>query len=869
METRLRSRNKKTEEAAPLLPIVDEEAKGKGPAVAMKPGSSTPFTLKEEMPFVYYFYPTTWILYLIDFTCWIVTFGWLQMLMHAMKGKVSSPASASVVEVAHEVAKDGTVTVKYLTTFDKEAVRQRYAGKPLDTTPFPGCATAYDLMERAFKEYAEKEAVGTRTYVGDQKKGKIVKKVFTDTKWKTYAEFGERCHQFGAGLRNLGQVPFHGDASAFEAADKVPNTVLLYEDTSEGWSTAAVGSFTQSLVVATSYATLGIEAVALAINQTSCTVVVCNYKKAALVCRLKSKCPSLKTVIYTTLYATPEEIAKGHPEADVPGVKLLSQEEVITLGKEKPVAVTRPHADDIAVLMYTSGSTGTPKGVMLSHGNITATVQGINDVCPNLVHGEETYLAYLPAAHILELTAEMMFMSIGSRIGYADPRSISSKGAMRKNPDGELCGEKPEHIAAGFLYPPGAIQEFKPTVMAAVPKIWDTLKKGAEEAIAKKSTVVKYLLQVAYSVRSRSLKMGTDCPVFALLFKTFKSMLGGRLKFVLSGGGPISSGTQTFVRTCMCQTFVQGYGLTETNAASCIQLMDDYRDGVVGPPLSTTEIALADCYEPNPEGDRHNLADVSTPPQKMAACVEDSTKAPYLGSDRTHRAKTSGGIISTGCLGRGEVWIRGPTVSKGYYKMPDKTKESYIPSENGTWFRTGDIAMFTADGVIKIVDRLKNLVKLIHGEYIAIENMEKEFAKCPYISDVAGGIMAYGDGTMGKPVALVQVDIHKIKTLAEQLGITTSKSSTEEEDWELCQNSSINTAVLGALKAAGKSGLLSPVETLCAVVLLPGTGSDSMLTKFSPWTPDNKGLTASNKLNRKDIVEALEGVMEELKTKGR
>ena len=128
---------------------------------------------------------------------------------------------------------------------------------------------------------------------------------------------------------------------------------------------------------------------------------------------------------------------------------------------------------------------------------------------------------------------------------------------------------------------------------------------------------------------------------------------------------------------------------------------------------------------------------------------------------------------------------------------------------------------------------------------------------------------ACGDGSLNKPIALVQVDMKKIKTLAEQLGISTKKASTEQEDWDLCQDPAVNKAVLDALRTAGKSGQLSPIEMVHAVGLLPGTGSEDELTKFSPWTPFNKGLTASNKLNRKDIIEALEELMEALKAKVR
>ena len=89
------------------------------------------------------------------------------------------------------------------------------------------------------------------------------------------------------------------------------------------------------------------------------------------------------------------------------------------------------------------------------------------------------YLAYLPAAHILEFAVETGMLVFGAAVGYSDPKTISSKGAVRRMPDGTLNDQ-----ATGFgKKPPGGIQEFAPTVMAAVPKIWDILKKGAEDAV--------------------------------------------------------------------------------------------------------------------------------------------------------------------------------------------------------------------------------------------------------------------------------------------------------------------------------------------------------------------------------------------------
>jgi long-subunit acyl-CoA synthetase (AMP-forming) len=170
-------------------------------------------------------------------------------------------------------------------------------------------------------------------------------------------------------------------------------------------------------------------------------------------------------------------------------------------------------------------------------------------------------------------------------------------------------------------------------------------------------------------------------------------MVGGRLKAVISGGGPLSAGTQSWVRCAMCPTFVQGYGLTETNGATCVQDLFDVRDGIAGAPLSSVELKLHSCAE-----------------------VLDTVGKPYLNSDSEHVVEREGGRVSIPCIGRGELWIRGGTVADGYFKLPDKTESEFTPDG---WFKTGDICMWTEDGSIKIVDRLKNLVKLRGGECVA------------------------------------------------------------------------------------------------------------------------------------------------------
>jgi long-chain acyl-CoA synthetase len=630
------------------------------------------------------------------------------------------------------------------------------------------------------------------------------------------------------GLLKLGVEPSQAESVEEFEASHAPDTILIWEDTSAEWMTACVGAFSQSIVVATSYATLGPEGAAEAINQCECTVVVTNRSKVADLAAMKKKCPTLQHIIATDVYVAKED--QKPFEETINGVKIHSFESVIELGAGGN-ATHRPKADTMAVIMYTSGSTGRPKGVLIMHKNICASATGLRTVFAEWGEaGAETYLAYLPAAHILELVAELAMLSFGCAVGYADPRTISSKGACRRKDDGSLQF-KPDLDNA-----PGAIQEFKPTVMAGVPKIWDIFKKGAEEVIGSGSPVLRFVFDVAFSGKALAERQGRSAPLLGLVFKKLKAMIGGRMKVAISGGGPIASDCQTFIRTAMSMPLIQGYALTETTCAGTVQDVRDVRDGVVGSPLPSVEIKLNSCEE-----------------------VKDREDKPYLSSDTRH-------YDGSACKGRGEVWIRGPSVSQGYYARGEDAEELKKKREeefdsNG-WFHTGDIGLITPDGSLKLVDRLKNLIKLKGGEYIAVENMEKEFLNCKYIDSINGGLMVYGDGDMDRPVAILQANVKELQKYADENGIKCENSD------QLCTNKDVLSMVVNDLKGYAKTGGLSPLEVLCAVHLITGEGSKTDATPTSPWTPENEFLTASNKLNRGPIKKHLAGILEVLKQKG-
>merc|ERR1711972_1185159 len=152
--------------------------------------------------------------------------------------------------------------------------------------------------------------------------------------------------------------------------------------------------------------------------------------------------------------------------------------------------------------------------------------------------------------------------------------------------------------------------------------------------------------------------------------------------------------------------------------------------------------------------------------------------------------------------------------------------------------------------------------KLKGGEYIAIEAMEKEYSTSAYVNGVHGGIMCYGDGDMDRPVALVQANTAELERWAAAQGIA---YKTMEE---LCKNPTAEKAVLDSLNAAGKAGDLAANEVLCAIALIPGTGPmEGEATPASPWTPENGGLTASNKLNRKPIQMTYASLLDPIRKK--
>lgn len=223
----------------------------------------------------------------------------------------------------------------------------------------------------------------------------------------------------------------------------------------------------------------------------------------------------------------------------------------------------------------------------------------------------------------------------------------------------------------------GDIREFKPTILVGVPAVWESVKKGVVAKVNQGSMVVRNLFWAALAMKS--FLMATGLPGTAILdavvFNKVKDATGGELRVCMNGGSPVAKETQRFISMAITP-MISGYGLTETCGMGALMDPMHWTDNAIGDIPSSIEIKLIDF----PDAGYYAA---NNPPQ-------------------------------------GEVCIRGDSVVEGYYENEKETKEAVTDDH---WFKTGDIGEFNKDGHLRIIDRKKNLVKTLSGEYIALEKV--------------------------------------------------------------------------------------------------------------------------------------------------
>ncbi|KAK5645740.1 hypothetical protein RI129_004204 [Pyrocoelia pectoralis] len=408
-------------------------------------------------------------------------------------------------------------------------------------------------------------------------------------------------------------------------------------------------------------------------------------------------------------------------------VEIIPFNSVLKLGSESKISNCMPLPNDVAIIMYTSGSTGVPKGVIIVHSNLVATLKAFSNAVT--IRDDDCLIAFLPLAHVFELLVESVCLCMGVSIGYSTPLTmIDSSSKIKKGTKGD----------ASVL---------RPTCMTSVPLILDRISKGIQEKVSKGSSITKALFKFSYDYKTMWTRRGYSTPlVDKIVFGKIRQMLGGRIRLVISGGAPLSPDTHEQINNCLCINIIQGYGLTETT--SCATIMDrfDMSVGRVGGPATVCDIKLV-----NWEEGHYRITDKPYP--------------------------------------RGEIVVGGDCISVGYYKLPDKTKDEFFEADGKRWFKTGDICEIHGDGVVKIIDRKKDLVKLQAGEYVSLGKVETELKTCPIVDNVC----IYGDSSKQYCVALVVPNQTQLNDLATKHGIANKSFD------ELCSLPKMEKAVLKEL----------------------------------------------------------------------
>ncbi|GAA5969832.1 hypothetical protein JCM11641_008054 [Rhodosporidiobolus odoratus] len=641
----------------------------------------------------------------------------------------------------------------------------------LVTSCAPHVKVLADVLIHASKEFTDVEALGWRDVIDVVKEDKEVKKVvsgkettekktwsyfhLSDYKWWTYKQFSDIVGEVGSALVKVGC-----------SKDTIFN---IYSATSPRWQVLANACASQGVTFATAYDSLGEEGLRHSINEPSCYGVFTNAALLGTLSSVVSSTPSLKVVVYD---GDKKDIPAGALDTlnaarqGQPALEIYTFDDFVKLGKENPAKPNHPQPEDVACLMYTSGSTGAPKGVQITNANIVATLGAVQKLIGHVVKKGETYIAYLPLAHIMEFAVEMCFMFVGARMGYGNVKTLTDASVRN-------CL--------------GDIRTLQPTVMVGVPAVWETIRKGIVSKVRSAGNLKSKIFDVAVSAKrigGRGSFIGNAAD--SIVFNAVKQGTGGKLKYALSGGAPISKETQEFLTIALVM-IIQGYGMTESTAMCCLLPPEFHQYGTVGCPVPSCEIKLVDVEEAG-------YKSTNTPPQ-------------------------------------GEIWIRGPSVTKGYYKREDLTKEAW--TEDG-WFQTGDVGQWNKDGTLSVIDRKKNLVKLAGGEYIALERLESTYRSCEYVA----AIMVHADSNANRPMAVIFPHEANLKKLASEQGVSSTELSS------LAQDQKIRDAVLKSLNAVGKKAGFKPLEILSTVVITD-----------EEWTPQNGLLTAAQKLNRKEILK--------------
>jgi len=447
-------------------------------------------------------------------------------------------------------------------------------------------------------------------------------------------EFGERVKHLALGLRELG----------FAVGDRLS----LIAENGPNWVITDFAVICSRGLTVPLYTTLPSEQIHYIVEDSDAKIlVVSTLEQWKKIEPLRSRLPKVRHFILMTPEAPPgcltfdEVLAKGRAVA---AAKPRLFEEM--------TAAVKP--DDEATIIYTSGTTGPPKGVLLTHNNFLSNVKVSVEIIG--FTSKDTVLSFLPLSHSLERMVTFVYVYVGATIAYA---------------------ESVDTVAQNLL-------EIRPTVMVSVPRVFEKIYARVMDQVLAGSALKRKIFFWALKVgKTYGAKKLAGVPISGglrfkrnlahkLVFHKIIEKTGGRIRFFVSGGAPLSKDIAEFFYG-IGLIILEGYGLTETSPVLNVNTLENMRFGTVGKTIPGVEIKIA------PDG---------------------------------------------------EILARGPNIMKGYYKKEAETREAL----EGGWFHTGDIGRFDQDGFLAITDRKKDLIVTSGGKNVAPQPIENLLKTNPYVS---------------------------------------------------------------------------------------------------------------------------------------
>ncbi|TES86345.1 MAG: long-chain fatty acid--CoA ligase [Candidatus Aminicenantes bacterium] len=448
-------------------------------------------------------------------------------------------------------------------------------------------------------------------------------------------EFADRVKCFSLGLRDLG----------LEAGDKL---IVLSENRPE-WVISDIANLCLGGITVPIYTSLIPEQIKYIIDDSDAKIVVVSDQSQWQ--KIEAIKPQLtKVTSYITCLSEAPEGVLTFAQVLERGRKMDKQNPGLF---EKMALEVKP--DAIASIIYTSGTTGPPKGVMLTHSNIFSNVKTCSSLLP--FKDTDTVLSFLPLSHILERMGMFVYLYNGMSIGFAE--SIDTLG---------------ENLI-----------EVRPHIMVNVPRVLEKIYAKVIDNVQASSSLKRKIFFWAVKVGKKyGRKKILNQPISKLLqfkrnlanklvFSKVYAKTGGRVRFFLCGGAPLSKDIGEFFYA-IGLTVIEGYGLTETSPVITANTFENLKFGTVGKPIPGVDVRID----------------------------ED-----------------------------GEILTKGPNVMNGYYKREAASREAF----EGGWFHTGDIGHFDEEGFLVITDRKKDIIVTSGGKNVAPQPIEGILNLNPYISN--------------------------------------------------------------------------------------------------------------------------------------